>query len=127
MAGLGVFFAVALAAILVLIYVVGGGEHRGVSVKNVSTKEVIVRFEDGQSARLPPDGESTLSAKREDYPETISVVDTSGKTIFQRRLEFRELSEMSFRLFIGDEGLVPVPTVNPDRGIRRSARNLVIG
>ncbi len=119
MLALGAFFVVALAAILVLIYVVGGGKQRGVSVKNVSTKEVIVRFEDGQSALLGPDAESTLSARREDYPETITVIDTSGKTVFQRRLEFRDLSDMNFRLLIGEDGLVPLPTVQPDRGIRR--------
>ena len=117
---LGVLFAVALAAILVLIYIVGGDKQRGVAVKNVSSKDVIVRFEDGQSARLPPDGERTLSARRENYPETITVSDTSGKTIFERRLEFRELSDMNFRLLIGDDGLVPVPTVHLDRGIERA-------
>jgi hypothetical protein len=118
--GLGAFFVVALAAILVLIYVVGGGKERGVSLKNLSSREVVVRFDDGQSARLAPDAEHTLSAKRENYPQTISVSDASGKTIFQRRLEFRDLSDMNFRLLIGDDGLVPLPTVQPERGIERS-------
>jgi hypothetical protein len=116
---LGGFFVVALAAILVLIYVVGGGKERGVSLKNVSSREVVVRFDDGQSVRLVPDGERTLSAKREHYPQTVSVADTSGKTIFQRTLEFRDLSDMNFRLLIGDDGLVPLPTVKPERGIER--------
>ena len=117
--GLGGFFIVALAAILVLIYVVGGGKERGVSLKNLSSREVVVRFDDGQSARLAPEAEHTLSANRENYPQTISVSDASGKTIFQRRLEFRDLSDMNFRLLIGDDGLVPLPTVQPERGIQR--------
>ena len=120
--GLGGFFVVALAAILVLIYVVGGGKERGVSLKNLSSREVVVRFDDGQSARLAPNAEHTLSAKREHYPQTMSVADASGKTIFQRRLEFRDLSDMNFRLLIGDDGLVPLPTVQPERGIERRHR-----
>ena len=121
---LGVFFVAALGAILVLIYIIGGGERRGVSVKNVSSREVTVRFEDGQSAQLAPDGESTLSAKREDYPQMITVVDASGKTIFQERLEFRDLSQSNFRLLIGDGGFVPLPTVKPERGIQREAQRM---
>ena len=117
--GLGGFFVVALAAILVLIYVVGGGKERGVSVKNLSSREVVVRFDDGQAARLAPEAEHTLSAKRENYPQTMSVSDSSGKTIFQRRLEFRDLSDMNFRILIGDDGLVPLPSVQPERGIER--------
>ena len=60
------------------------------------------------------------------FGDAINQSDLSGKTIFERRIEFRELSEMNFRLLVGDDGLVPIPTVHPGRGIERRRTSISV-
>jgi hypothetical protein len=107
--GLGAMF-VATAGIIIGVREFGGsGEQRGLVVRDEAGQAVVVRFERGPELHLENRGEQTIGAKREQYPQRLRVTDGTGTLLWERMLEFSDLSANSFRLIIGRDGLIPTP------------------
>ena len=70
---------------------------------------VVVQFERGPELQLENGTEQTIGARREQYPQRLRVTDGGGTLLWERTLAFSDLSENSFRLIIGREGLIPTP------------------
>jgi hypothetical protein len=87
----------------------GGGKTRGLVVGNRSQRAVIVSFEHGPTLTLQPDEQRTVPARREDYPQTVRVTAPDGTLLFERRLEYAEISALTFRLTIDDRGFMLTP------------------
>ncbi|MBI5285148.1 MAG: hypothetical protein HY874_08655 [Chloroflexi bacterium] len=110
-----VAFAVFMAA-LVAWAIFGGiaGKERGLVFKNLTTSEVVLRFDDGRATPLGPQAEQTLPVKPSQFPQSFHVLDTSGNELYARRFEFGEFKHYEFRVGIGETEFVTVehPTSN---------------
>jgi len=110
-----VAFAVFMAA-LVAWAIFGGiaGKERGLVFKNLTTSEVVLRFDDGRATPLVPQAEQTLPVKPAQFPQMFRVLDASGTELYARRFEFSEFKNYEFRVGIGETAFVTVehPTSN---------------
>ncbi len=110
-AGMAAFLVAVVALIAYFALSGAGGKQRGLVFRNLTLGDVLVTMEDGQSARLAPSHEQTLAVRRERFPETIRVMDASGRLLYERRFTIDDLKDYRYHITIGDAGfLTPVPT-----------------
>jgi hypothetical protein len=110
-----VLFAVVVSA-LVAWAIFGGvaGKERGLVFKNMTSADVVLRFDDGRETPLAPGREQTLPVRPSQFPQSFHVIDASGRELYARRFEFGEFQHYEFRVGIGETEFVIVeaPTTN---------------
>ena len=113
-AGMVVFAAVMAALVAWAIFGGIAGKERGLVFKNLTTADVVLRFDDGRATPLGPQAEQTLPVKPAQFPQAFHVLDPSGKELYARRFEFSEFKNYEFRIGIGEAAFVTVehPTSN---------------
>lgn len=96
-----VLFGLAMAG-LVAWLIFGGvaGKERGLSFENQTSQVMILRFEDGRVTTFQPHAQQTLPVKPRQFPQTFTVTDASGKTLYQQRFAFPELKNYAFQMGI---------------------------
>lgn len=84
------------------------GSQRGLVIHTEIPQDIVVAFEDGQRATLgSARDEATFVVRREDFPGTVTVSDTSGEVILERRFEYSEFADADFRLSVDRNGFYP--------------------
>jgi len=89
-----------------LIYGGVAGKQRGLSFKNLTTADVVLRLDDGRSVRLAPQAEQTLPVKPGQFPQNFTVTDADGNELYHRRFDFPEFKNYEFRIGIGSDQFV---------------------
>ena len=101
---------VATAGIIIGVKEFGGsGAQRGLVVRDEAGQAVTVSFERGPELHLADRTEQTIGTKRGQYPQRLRVTDSAGTLLWERQLQFSDLSDNFFRLVIGPTGLIPTP------------------
>jgi len=71
---------------------------RGLSFQNQTSQVMYLRFDDGRVTKLEPRAQQTLPVKPAQFPQTFTVTDASGKTLYQQRFDFPEFKDYGFQI-----------------------------
>lgn len=111
--GLLAFTVIVLSIALWAAFGNQAGTQRGLVVQSEIPSPIVVRFADGQSARLRQGGEQryTFVVRREDFPSTVTVTDQAGGVLLERELTYEFLADSDFRISVDRNGFYSTTVV----------------
>jgi hypothetical protein len=87
-------------------------------IRNVTAETTVVTLEDGRSARIERDDETTFVVRREEFPSVIRVERADGEPMLEREIAWEFLVDAEFRISYDENGFFPTQIVRatPVRG-----------
>jgi hypothetical protein len=115
-AGLLGLTAIVLALVAWAVFAGDAGTQRGLVLRNQVSEPVVVKFEDSQQLEIQPNTAGTFVLRREDFPQTVTVVTRQGAVVAEREFEYSDFADAEFRFDVDRSGFFPTEesrTVTP--------------
>ena len=83
------------------------GTQRGLVLRYQVSEPIVVEFEDSQQLEIAPETAGTFVLRREDFPQTITVLTLDGEIVVERRFEYSDFADSMFRYDVDRSGFFP--------------------